>query len=42
MLLVFPQHLIAQNQSFAQKEVGGNMYYSKTASISLFSTFLRI
>jgi len=36
MLLVFPQHLIAQNQSFVQKEVGQNIYSFKRTSIPLF------
>jgi len=30
------KHNIAQNQSFAQKEVGQNIYSFKKASISLF------
>jgi len=31
------KHNIAQNQSFAQKEVGQNIYFLKRASISMFS-----
>ena len=33
---------IAQNQSFAQKEVGQNIYSLKTTSISLFLALSRI
>ena len=36
------KHNIAQNQSFAQKEVGQNIYFFKAAPISLFLALSRI
>ena len=36
LLIYFLILNIAQNQSFAQKEVGQNMYFLKRTSISLF------
>ena len=39
---IYLKHNIAQNKSFAQKEVGENIYSFKTASISLFLALSRI
>ena len=42
MIFYFLIFIIAQNQSFVQKEVGENTYSSKRASISLFIALSRI
>ena len=41
-IAIFSKYLIAQNQSFAQKEVGQNIYSFKRASIWLFLTLPHI
>jgi len=39
---IISKYLIAQNQSFVQKEVGQNICFFKRASISLFLALSRI